>query len=356
MFKRSKKISSSKTHSFSKLITTPKIVEMLKIPETISPDPFDLTDESYINLKNYLQDITSEADFRLKYSKELQTTEKRSKQLEETKRIVYSLRETDQTSDKALDFLKEKLDLLINEQADLAMKLLAFQEKLPLILINELEQQIETFLGSITFLETDSWEEDLDYYRTRFLMQREQEDIDEQLKQEFIPEDILANYDPLAKPRQKPTPRITKPVIMLKMSKKQSQESGQLIKDFNHLTEQIPNEYLDFIFETSIETLKEKFPEQEKLSFDTGKEMYTLKREQGIMTLKTYEIVQTLRSRLLNISGSIASRVFLKKGFNELITHIQNNALTEEEKRLTLHKEINRLLRILGELKPGEGI
>ena len=129
-----------------------------------------------------------------------------------------------------------------------------------------------------------------------------------------------------------------------------------LIKDYNILIEQIPNKYLDFILETSIDILKEKFPEQEKLSFDTGKEMYALKREQGILTLKTYEIVQTLRSRLLNISGSIASRVFLKKGFNELITHVQSNVLTEKEKRLTLHKEINRLLRILGELKPGEGI
>lgn len=356
MFKRSKKKSSSKTHSHFKLTTTPRIIELLKISDRISLDPLDLSEESYISLKDYLLNISSEADFRLKYTKELQTTEKRSKQLEETKRIVYSLRETDQTSDKALDFLKERLDLLINEQENLVMKLLSFLEKLPQIPHNELEHQLEIFVESITFLDTDNWEEDLDYYRTRFLLQREQEGLDEQLKEEFIPQDILANYDPLTKPKEQPKPKITKPVIMLILTKKQSQEISQLINDYNRLTEQIPNKFLSQVLETPIEALKEKFPEQEKISFEIGKEMYALKREQGILTLKTYELVQTLRSRLLNISGSIASRVFLKNGFSELKTHAKNIALTEEEKRLTLHKEINRLLRILGELKPGEGL
>ncbi len=354
MFKQSKKKSSKQ--SFFRIIATSKIIELLKISESLSSDPINLTDESFVNLKNYLVNVSSEADFRLKYVKELQTLEKRSKQLEETKRIVYSLRETDRTSDKALDFLKEKLDLLINEQEDLAMKLLAFQEKLPQIPFNELGTQIEIFVESINFLDTDNWEEELDYYRTRFLMQREQEGLDEQLKKEFIPEDKLANYDPLAKPKEISDPKITKPTILLFLSKKHAQSISLLINDFNRLIEQIPNDYLNLILESPIDTLKERFPEQEKISFETGKEMYALKREQGILTLKTYEIVQTLRSRLLNISGSIASRVFLKNGFSELITHAKNETLTEENKRLTLHKEINRLLRILGELKPGEGL
>ncbi len=90
------------------------------------------------------------------------------------------------------------------------------------------------------------------------------------------------------------------------------------------------------------------------MSFDTGKELYALKREQGILSLKTYEIIQTIRSRLLNISGSIASKKFLKNAFNELINTTRNEQIPIAAKKAELIKIITRLLRIIGELKPGE--
>ncbi|NHJ49138.1 MAG: hypothetical protein FK733_15225 [Asgard group archaeon] len=356
MFKRSQKKTSSKPQSYIRLVYTPKLLELLNINTPIPSDPIIPSDESFSKLLDYLTTITQDNEFRMKYSKELVTKDKRSKQLDETKKIVYSLRETDQTSDSALNFLKEKLDLLIVEREDLSMKVLSFLEKSATIPTYELEQFINSFLQSLTFLETESWEEDLDYYRTRFLMQREQDEKDDQLKQDFLPPEKLAQYDPLAKPKVQQTVTITKPIILLELTKKQSQKLSLLVKNYNQLVELVPDESINVILETPIGTLKEDFIKEEKLSFEIGKEMYALKREQGILTLKTYEIIQTIRSRLLNITGSIASRVFLKEGFASLATIVKNPDLTEEQIRLTLKKEINRLLRILGELKPGEEV
>ncbi|MCK5184789.1 MAG: hypothetical protein KAQ95_10820, partial [Candidatus Heimdallarchaeota archaeon] len=64
--------------------------------------------------------------------------------------------------------------------------------------------------------------------------------------------------------------------------------------------------------------------------------------------------ILTIRSRLLNISGSIASKKFLKNAFNELINTARNEQMPIVAKKAELVKIITRLLRIIGELKPGE--
>ena len=82
--------------------------------------------------------------------------------------------------------------------------------------------------------------------------------------------------------------------------------------------------------------------------------MYTLKREQGILTLKTYELVQTLKSRLLNITGSIASRRFMKAALNDLLDIVNDSETVFEIKMEKITKDLKRLLRIVRK-EPSEG-
>jgi hypothetical protein len=339
-----------------RLIQSPKVSQILQVDSTAASTPIILSDEVFPILLDYLTKVTADYEFRTKYAQEFDIKDKRSKQLEETKKVVFSLRETDQTSDTALNFLKDRLDLLIQEREDLSLKLLAFQEKLDAVPIEILGNHIESFIHSLSFLDTDAWEEELDYYRTRFLMQREQEEKDVELKQEFLTPDQLAKYDPLSKPKDSPELKTTKSVILLSVSKKQFQQLSPVVKHYNQIADKTPKDSFELVLDTPIDTLKQQFPVMEKQSFDIGKEMYALKREQGILSLKTYEIIQTIRARVLNITGSLASRVFLKDGFKELAAIARDTALPEKQRRLKIKNEITRLLRILGKLQPGEEI
>lgn len=306
-------------------------------------------------LKQYLEQFAVELEIRSKYHDELFTSKKREIQLAETKKVVFSLRETDQTSGDALDFLKVKMDLLIREKEDLALKFLSFREQIQKDAVSDVNSLVQNLLSEIVFIDTDPWEEGLDYYRTRFLMQKVQEE-DEELKDEFIPEqdrlDLLIHEKSLAKLDSEE--ELVKEKIPIYISKKYHQQLKILAKDYNLFITKIPGSVLHDVIETPFGELKEKLTQQEMRSFDTGKELYALKREQGILSLKTYEIIQTIRSRLFNISGSIASRNFLRNAFNELINTARDEQLPIDAKKAELVEITTRLLRIIGELKPGE--
>jgi hypothetical protein len=350
MFKRTQK----KTQDSPRLIifTSSKIKAILaESYETQNP----ITKDQAEALKQYLEIFSEELDVRSRFHEELFTSKKREVQLVETKRVVFSLRETDQTSGEALDYLKEKMDILIREREDLALKFLSFREQIQSDNVNDVNILVQNLLEDIDFIDTDSWEEGLEYYRTRFLMQKEQEE-DEELKDEFIPQkdrlEILAHEKSLTKIDLEDD--LVKEKITVHLSRKYQQQLKTLAKDYNIFVEKIPGKLLHEVLETPYEEIKDKLKIQEKLSFETGKELYALKREQGILSLKTYEFIQTIRSRLMNITGSIASRAFLKNAFNELKDTAQNEQLTREVKKAELVKIITRLLRIIGELKPGE--
>ena len=351
MFKRSQKKSQDSPRII--LFTSSKIKVILA--ETPEQPQIELTNKQAEALKQYLEQFSEELKMRSRYHEELITSKKREKQLNETKKVVYSLRETDQTSGDALDFLKEKLDILIQEKENLAFKFLSFREKISNEAIIDVGIHVQEFLSDIEFIDTDPWEEDLDYYRTRFLMQKEQEE-DGVLKDEYIPErdrlDLLMHEKTIN--NLDLGEELVKEKITITVSKKHFQQLKSLVKDYNLFIEKIPGSILYDVLETPFEALKEKLKQQEKLSFDIGKELYALKREQGILSLKTYEIIQTIRSRLLNISGSIASRSFMKNAFNELISTARNEQIPINTKKTELIQITTRLLRIIGELKPGE--
>ncbi len=351
MFKRSQKNIQDSPRLI--LFTSSKIKSILA---ESSDQPQDHLNSKQVEaLKQYLEKISEELSVRSRYYEEFITSKKREKQLNETKKIVYSLRETDRTSGDALDFLKEKLDILIQEKENLAFKFLTFREKISDEAISEASSLVQQFLSDIKFVDTDPWEEDLDYYRTRFLMQKEQEE-DRDLKNEFIPEqdrlDLLIHEKTIN--GLDLGEELVKEKITIPLSKKHYQQLKSLAKGFNQFIEKIPSSLLFDVLETPFEELKEKLKRQEELSFSIGKELYALKREQGILSLKTYEIIQTIRSRLLNISGSIASRSFMKNAFNELINTARNEQIPIETKKAELVQITTRLLRIIGELQPGE--
>jgi hypothetical protein len=350
MFKRKQ----SKTQESHRIIlfTSSKIKTILAESQgTQTP----ITKDQAEALKQYLELFLEELPDRSKYHEELLTSKKREVQLAETKRVVFSLRETDQTSGEALDYLREKMDILIREREDLALKFLSFKEQIQKDEVSDVSIIVENLLSEINFVETDSWEEGLEYYRIRFLMQKEQEE-DEELKDEFVPKkdrlEILAHEKSLQELNL--GEELVKEKITIHLSKKYHQQLRNLAKSFNVFIGKIPSFLLNDVLETPFDELKNKLKQQEQTSFVTGKELYALKREQGILSLKTYEFIQTIRSRLMNITGSIASRAFLKSAFNELKDSAQNEQLTIDAKKAELVKIITRLLRIIGELKPGE--
>ncbi len=352
MFKRSqKKKSSDKGQHQIRLFATDALLNLLSITQTNLSDSIQLEDDQFKKLVSYLTAKIDETPVRLKLLEELKTTNKRERQLNETKKVVYSLREADGTSGTALSFLREKLDLLIEERKNLALKFLSFQEELKRPSTEPLQEQVQHFLNGIQFLETERWEEDLDYYRTRFLMQREQEEEDHKLKGGFIPDDDpVLDAEPIdAFDTIKSSPRI---MLYFSVSGKQHQKLKSLAKDYNIFMGKIPSKFTRDILDTELTEIERNLAEQEKISFDTGKELYALKRDQGILSLKTYELIQTLRSRLLNISGSIASRKFMKGAFNELIEYSSDDNLSDYEKNAKLKQVVHRLLRMLGEIKP----
>ena len=350
MFKRTQK-KGQDSHRII-LFTSSKIKAILSESQQ---EQTPLTNKQAEALKQYLETFSKELEIRTKYHEELLTTKKRERQLTETKRVVFSLRETDQTSGDALAYLKEKMDILIREKEDLALKFLSFKERLLSDTVSDLRDLVQNLLTEIVFIDTDAWEEDLDYYRTRFLMQKEQEE-DEELKDEFIPDQDRLDLAFLEETLDEldPSEELAKEKITIYLSKKYYQQLKPLTKDYNLLITKISGSILFEVLETPFEEVKVKLKQQEMVSFDTGKELYVLKREQGILSLKTYEIIQTIRSRLLNISGSIASKKFLKNAFNELINAARNEQIPFAAKKAELLKIITRLLRIIGELKPGE--
>ncbi len=336
-----------------KIVVTSKIVEIFNECQSHLEESPPLSEDCFDKLLAYISLACSGYTSKINYLKELKTTESRQSQLIETKEIVYSLRETDSTSGEALNFLKEKLDILLEERENLVLRFLTFREELETTPDFELPSRINQFIESISFIDTDSWEKELDYYRTRFLLQREQE-TDQELKDKFIPEaeKQREKRDPLAKIKVQVDITPSKPVIMINSNKNQQKILLPLLTQFNEITLEIPNSSLEEILEWSEEEINDKLTQQELLSQTVGKELYTLKREQGVLTLKTYEIIQTIRSRLLNITGSIASRVFLKDGFKDLQQLAGSDSQTEPNMKESINKIVTRFLRILGEIKP----
>ncbi|MHA1125475.1 MAG: hypothetical protein ACTSO7_07340 [Candidatus Heimdallarchaeota archaeon] len=277
----------------------------------------------------------------------------RGRQLEETKKVVYSLRETDQTSKEAMDFLKVKLTTLSTERDNLAMQFLTFRESINKITDKQeiIDQTLE-FISEINFVDTKRWEKDLDYFRTRFLLQREQTEADQELKDQFVPDE--ENIPEITLADLKKQDEFTRDKIVIEYSRKQKDKIDSLLKEYNDLSKDFPPKIENELAGYDFQTIRIKVKSHEEEAFDVGKELYTLKREQGILTLKTYEIIQTIRSRLLNITGSIASRRFLRDAFKELQEITNSENLSPEVMKDEILHRITRLLRIIGEIAPNE--
>ncbi len=317
-------------------------------------DPTILNSNLTEALIRFLQDESKRLILLTKYAKELATTDLRSRQLHETKEVVYSLRETDNTSDEALDFLQEKLTFLQTEREDHDMNILVMIEALDQIQSQEtLLEDITSFVRNFTFINTNTWEDDLDYFRTRFLLQREQEDDDQRLKEEFIPDGDTPQQSKEGTSHHIRQATETE-YFFIAIHKKYYTKLRHLIQEYNQIKLlQHPDSSVS-LEEKSEDELEELIAQQEKVSFAVGREMYTLKREQGILTLKTYELVQTIKSRLLNITGSIASRRFMKTALNDLLVIVNDSETSFEIKMEKITKDVKRLLRIVRK-EPSEG-
>jgi len=332
------------------LMASQRLPDMLQVPSN-TDSPIQVTDVQIKSLIDYFTTNNTILTAYLEYFEAQSLIKLRQRQLDETKKVVYSLRETDQTSKEAMDFLKEKLTLLSIERDNLAMLFLTFRESLEsfnekhMIVNHTLE-----FISKITFVETKSWEKDLDYFRTRFLLQREQDEADQELKEQFIPDEEDIPEITLADLKKQD--EFTRDKIVIEYSRKQKDEIDSLIKEYNNISKDYPPRVEEELEADDLQTVRSKVKIQEEEAFDVGKELYALKREQGILTLKTYEIIQTIRSRLLNITGSIASRKFLRDAFNELREITDSEEYSPEAMKVEISKRVTRLLRIIGEIAP----
>jgi len=345
-----KKSRQKKTTSLS-VIITPKLLQVLHLPSPLSSSPaLVLSDEQTAALKEYLKMATTNAEVKFKLLKALETLQKRTLQLTETKEVVTNLRESEETSTKALSFLKEKLDLLIEEREALIFKIATLQEELTSLPLSSCPEKILAFIKTIKFAETSSWEEELDYYRTRFLMQKDEDAPEIPAAQKISVEQALERpRDPLSISKTIRPVKPTKPSMSLLLSKTDAVVPS-LVATYNQMVAALPENSSETLLELNEEELAAKLTEIEQTSMVTGKELYGLKREQGILSLKTYELIQTLKVRLFNISGAIASRSFLKSGLNELLAIARDDTLPEESKKQAVKQSLQRLLRILGEI------
>ena len=335
------------------LYSSKTLPEILQVPNTID-SPIFINDSQIKSLVEFFTATNNTLPNYMEYYKALNLIKLRQKQLDETKKVVYSLRETDQTSKEALDFLKEKLDILSTERDDLAMYFLTFRESLDKCLNkHEIIQHTMELVSKIKLVDTKSWEEGLDYFRIRFLLQREQEDADQELKDKFIPEDITDITD-ISISKLDKQEEFTRDRIVIEYQRKHKANLDLLIKEYNEFLKNFPPRIEEELEEDTLQDVKLKITMREDEAFAVGKELYILKREQGILTLKTYEIIQTIRSRLLNITGSIASRKFLHNTFNELLEITKSAELSAEVMKVEILKRITRLLRIIGEIAPND--
>jgi hypothetical protein len=324
--------------------------EILKTPSSID-SPIQIVDSQVKSLIDFFISNNKTLAIYLDYFEAQSLIKLREKQLDETKKVVYSLRETDQTSKDAMDFLKEKLTILVTEREDLALHFFAFRETLEQITIKqEIIKHTLEFINKITFVETVSWEKDLDYFRTRFLLQREQDEADQELKDQFIPDE--EDIPEITLEDLKKEDEFTRNQIVIKFNRKHKDKLEPLIKEHNNISKDFPPRIEDELMGNDKQTIKAKIKSLEEEAFDVGKELYGLKREQGILTLKTYEIIQTIRSRLLNITGSIASRKFLLDAFNELHEILASEEYSPEIMKNEILNRITRLLRIIGKIDP----
>lgn len=354
LFGKKKEDSLPKNHQVIHLITNESNANVMPFLCNKDSSLISLENKQTEHLIAYLEEQAIKIDLLLKFSKELETTKIRNIRLQETKNVVYSLRETDNTSDTALNFLQEKLTLLQQEKEDHEFHILTAREKLTNIIEEtELAVFLDNFIQNYTFLDTDSWEEELDYFRMRFLLQREQEEEDQKLKDEFLPSensdiDLITSYSP------QDSTISEREYSKISVHKKYFPQLKELTKKYNQ-AQKIISQLSEFnLQDKTLEEMQQLIIEQESKSFTIGKELYTLKREQGILTLKTYEIVQTLKSRLLNITGSIASRRFIKDSFTDLKVIVESNDLSFSEKKIQIQNGLARLLRITRK-EPAEG-
>lgn len=334
------------------LMASQRLPDMLQVPSN-TDSPILITDAEIKSLIDYFTTNNPILSAYLEYFEAQSLIKLRQRQLDETKKVVYSLRETDQTSKEAMDFLKEKLTTLSTERDNLAMHFLTFRETLEEL--NDKQTIINhtlEFISKISFVETKSWEKDLDYFRTRFLLQREQDEADQELKDQFIPDEEDVPEITLADLKKED--EFTRDKIVIEYNRKQKEKIDSLIKEYNDKSKDFPPRVEEELATDNLQTVRTKIKMQEEEAFVVGKELYALKREQGILTLKTYEIIQTIRSRLLNITGSIASRKFLKDAFNELREITDSEEYSPELMKVEITKRVTRLLRIIGEIAPND--
>jgi len=330
---------------------TQKLLQILHLPAPPTPSsPMTLSAEQTGALIQYLKKATTNAESKLQLFKALEILHKRTLQLKETKEVVANLHESEETSTKALSFLKEKLDILTEERDELIFKIVALQEELITLPVAAYLEKILTFIKSIEFAETQNWEEELDYYRTRFLMQKDESIPEIPASQKISVEKALERpRDPLSISKTVRPTKPAKPSLSLLLPKSAS-ELPSLVATYNQMVNALPEASSEGFLELENEDLEAMLTETEKKSMITGKELYRLKREQGILSLKTYELIQTLKVRLFNISGGIASRAFLKSGLNELLQIARDDSITDEDKKQAVKRALQRLLRILGEM------
>jgi len=106
-----------------------KLPEILQTPSS-TDSPILVTDSQVKSLVDYFSSNNETLSYYLQYFEAQSLIKLREMRLDETKKVVYSLRETDQTSKEAMDFLKEKLTILLTERDDLAMHFLTFRESI----------------------------------------------------------------------------------------------------------------------------------------------------------------------------------------------------------------------------------
>jgi hypothetical protein len=315
--------------------------------EKISTTPsLTLSNEQVLQLSNWLKKNKNLFQLQIRLLEAKKELDESSSKLSEVTTTVTSIQELLDETTKGYNFTLEKIALFKEERNILSKKIEPLIETLQKAHSKKALSKylLETF-ESVTLQDHTPWLPKIQALQERFLVQKPDQNLDFKKNQETK----RTGNDPLRPKKEEP--KIDQPVLHFSMKvelifQKLSKELLSELKVFNDLQKRMA--VFQILESTnSKDRLKKDLAEKKKQITEVNSKFYKLKRQEGISNLKLHDTIQSLRSKLINISGFLADREILLTTIHKLKKLSKSPTKTTEELRSKMIESTNRLYTIL---------
>jgi hypothetical protein len=306
-------------------------------------------------LSNRLELEIARYNLRKKIYEEEILAEKRKKMLKETYSIVTKLRETVQTATTGLSSIESKIQKIKEEKKKISVLFHNLKGKINDCSSEEkLQWYIKEALGKVNLIETSTWEEEIAPLRTRFLMQKEEEQIPETpvkegQKRKTLPLTDKENLNEKIAEKNKSQEQGVVTIVCY-YHKKKRKELSQKIQQNNKLVRTIGIKLSAKKLLSTKEQLTQILKNCEKKNFEIGSQIFKLKKEQATLSYEARQTIVSLRTSLMNIGGVLGTRNFLKEGINNLRAPLIEETTFRAKKQNVL-ANIHLILQVVGQLE-----